>query len=758
MKKRNIVSVLVLSLFITGNVLSQNVNWCGTDLLLEQKFKKDPSSKQKFDENFRLIHNNAQQYSKNKSLAGIVYIVPVVVHVIHDNGIGNISYAQIKDGIKVLNEDFRRMNVDTSSTRDVFQPFAVDSEFEFRLAEIDNGGNSTNGVVRINSPLTYHDMSEESTLKSLSYWNSAKYFNIWLVNDINSGTVGGYAQFPGWGSWSTYGVVMRQSSFGRIGTSTADGRTATHEVGHCFGLAHTFQGGCGSNCSSSGDYICDTPPVSNNTFGCSSTQNTCSNDANGPSPFTISVVDQIENYMSYDACQNMFTLDQKAAMKSSITSYTTLTSLVSNANLIATGTDNSDAVFSTVMTYVCAGASIDFKDCSYNAITDWDWTFPGGIPSASNLKNPTVTYNALGVYDATLTVTNTSGSYTTTKTSYITVMSPLTMPYVEGFESGLDWAVLNDDGGNTWEYTTSASYSGIGGSLMMNNYSGNTAGELDDAVSPSIDLSVMESAQLTFKYAYAQKNSTADNDVLKFYISKDCGNTWSLRWGSTGTTLAGTNGVQSALFAPTTTTQWQEVIIANISTLFLTENFRFKFEFTSDDGNNLYIDDINIDGVYKAVPILVLPPNFSADQPVNVALDWNAVIGATSHQYELDTSLLFSSPKLISGTKAYVSSSNNNTDTEHQLTNLDIGTTYYWRVRAIAAGPDTLDWSSVWRFITIGPVGIEDNTASKMDLLIFPNPVESSSVISFNLHKSRNVNLKIYDIMGREISTIVDER
>jgi len=155
---------------------------------------------------------------------------------------------------------------------------------------------------------------------------------------------------------------------------------------------------------------------------------------------------------------------------------------------------------------------------------------------------------------------------------------------------------------------------------------------------------------------------------------------------------------------------------------------------------------------------LVSPPNYSTGQPVNATLDWNAVVGSAYHQYEVDTSLLFSSPMLLSGTKAYTSSpSNTNPDTEEQLTGLDTATTYYWRVRAMS-NFDTMDWSSVWRFTTGSAVGIEDAPPSNVSMLIFPNPTEHNPVISFNLNKPEYVTLKVYDVFGREILNLIDER
>tara|TARA_B100000767_G_scaffold57763_1_gene53572 strand:- start:880 stop:1215 length:336 start_codon:yes stop_codon:yes gene_type:complete len=57
----------------------------------------------------------------------------------------------------------------------------------------------------------------------------------------------------------------------------------------------------------------------------------------GPSPFTQDMTDQLENYMSYNSCQNMFSVGQKNRMRGFLTNLDTLNGLYLDDNLIATG-------------------------------------------------------------------------------------------------------------------------------------------------------------------------------------------------------------------------------------------------------------------------------------------------------------------------------------------------------------------------------------------------------------------------------------
>lgn len=86
------------------------------------------------------------------------------------------------------------------------------------------------------------------------------------------------------------------------------GKTAVHEVGHWFGLLHTFQD---NTCATDdpGDYCDDTPQESQSTTGCPAGKDSCPSSPG---------LDPINNYMDYssDACYNKFSPDQISRMSS----------------------------------------------------------------------------------------------------------------------------------------------------------------------------------------------------------------------------------------------------------------------------------------------------------------------------------------------------------------------------------------------------------------------------------------------------------
>ncbi|NEQ49650.1 MAG: T9SS type A sorting domain-containing protein [Leptolyngbya sp. SIO3F4] len=664
------------------------------------------------------------------------YVIPLVFHVVHSNGVGNISYEQIVDAVRVLNEDFRRTNADASQTRSIFQPYAADSEIEFRLARRDPEGNCTNGVIRINAPNQAFDAN--NGVKALSYWPSNQYMNVWVVNSIENfsggaGIILGYAQFPGFGAWNTYGIVIRNDRVGDIGTGTGD-RTLTHEVGHCLNLLHTFQSGCGNSCQSSGDRVCDTPPVANSSQACSFTLNTCSNDMQGNgSVYMQDVADQIENYMSYNDCQNMFSLGQRDRMHNVLDNIPQLANLVSQQNLQATGVLNPAtnevcrAEFDTERTVVCAGTPVTFNDRSYFNPSEWNWEFEGGFPAQSTQQNPTVVYNEPGVYAVQLTIGDGTNSTTTNQPAYIEVLpSPGEhMPLEEDFEftsGGLRanyWYTDDNQNNFGWELSYEEAFSGAT-SLKMNNFGTNQGSA--SVLSPPYDLSNMTSAEVSFKVAYAQR-TVGNNDVLRVYASSDCGANWSLRFVSGGSVLASLPPSAGPIggLLPDDWNTFSFVLDAS----FLQENARLRFDFQSNGGNNLYLDDLNINGDFTDTPILEFPNDGSQDVPVNVTLDWKATETMDYYILQLDTSPSFVSPLLEGQRIDYISTRSDLADSRYTTADLLQNQSYYWRVRAFRGGV-AFPWSETWAFNTGDQqtVSVAERVDESAQFRVFPNPTE----------------------------------
>ncbi len=577
-----IISAFSLSTYAQVDLSEPDRIQCGSAVINNQRLAENPLIQDIIKDQNARAKEREKNHVSNKS--GVIsYTIPVVYHIIHDNGSENVSKATVEASVQNLNDDFQKLNTDISQVVAAFTGIAADCEIQFRLAHIDPNGNCTEGITRTVSPLTYA-MDEQA--KALVNWNTTKYLNIWVGKTIASGA-GGYAYYPGWApSQSQEGIVIRSAQLGN---------SVTHEVGHYLNLPHCWGGsntpGLASNCSGD-DGVSDTP----NTIG----NQTCNTSA-----VSCSSLDNVQNYMEYSFCERMFTEGQKSRMHSALgSSNGARNNLWTNANLIATGTNNPYgpvtcapvAEFSYDKEYICEGASVTFTDDSYNAIpTGWNWIFTGGTPSTSPASNPTITYNTAGVYSVTHQPSTSAGSGNLTKNSIITVSSIVADyvgPIIDGFESTTqfnnDWWI-NNDGGQTWSNNTAAATTGSRSVRIRNYFTGND-GEVDELISPSFDISTATTKTMTFKQAWAKK-TTADTDKLLVYYSTDCGGTWTLKLPLTASNLT-TAPNHSNVFVPTST-EWVQRSVS-LSAIGTSTNVRFKFAFTSGGGNDIYIDDINI--------------------------------------------------------------------------------------------------------------------------------------------------------------------
>lgn len=301
---KKIYSLAAVTLVILSLQAQKSQDNCATMDVLQQQLADNPVQQATMDQ----VEADIQHWIANNQhqRGGNIITIPVVIHIVHNGqsvGTGpNITAAQAISQIDVVNEDFRRMNADTTNTLAQFVGVAADTEIEFCLATVDPQGQPTTGLNRVDGGQGSWSINDiESTLKPSTIWNRNHYLNMWSVN-FTSGGLLGYAQFPG-GPANTDGVVVGYQYFGLAGGGFS-GRTMTHEVGHWLNLRHIWgDGGCGAS-----DFVGDTPDSDNPNYGCPLSHTSCS------------TLDMVQNYMDYsnDNCMNLFTQGQKTRMRAAL--------------------------------------------------------------------------------------------------------------------------------------------------------------------------------------------------------------------------------------------------------------------------------------------------------------------------------------------------------------------------------------------------------------------------------------------------------
>ena len=269
---------------------------------------------------FRTNQSQIQQFTQHFLQSGAfsrvsVRRIPVVVHVVHHTIQENISDAQVRSQLDVLNEDFRARNSDIDQTPNAFKDLVADPRIEFHLADEDPQGNPTNGITRTRTSVTRFgtegDPVKFAAAGGADSWGTDRYLNIWVCT-LRADLLG-YAQFPG-GPPQTDGVVVRNTAFGKEGTASTPfdrGRTCVHEIGHFLNLNHIWGNNPFPTCHDS-DGVADTP----NQFGPNTSTPvfphvSCNNSPHG---------DLFMNFMDYvdDAAMFMFTHGQVARMRAAL--------------------------------------------------------------------------------------------------------------------------------------------------------------------------------------------------------------------------------------------------------------------------------------------------------------------------------------------------------------------------------------------------------------------------------------------------------
>ena len=240
-----------------------------------------------------------------------------------------------------------------------------------------------------------------------------------------------------------------------------------------------------------------------------------------------------------------------------------------------------------------------------NPITTFAWTGNLAANATTNINLPVINPGT-GSHNYTVYTTSPNGSNdfnlnNDTVVAFFATISPATsnLPAAQGFVSSTfpptGWTIDNPDGGLTWlRHNAAGAYGGSPGCARLNNFLYPTGtGQSDHLVAPYLNFSTASPPlRIYFDRAYARRNNTNHDSLIVSY-SLDCGYSWT-RVYSKGRAALATNGTAfiTTSFIPTAT-EWQTDSI-NIDVLAGQSRASIRFENKSGNGQNLYLDNINI--------------------------------------------------------------------------------------------------------------------------------------------------------------------
>jgi len=184
------------------------------------------------------------------------------------------------------------------------------------------------------------------------------------------------------------------------------------------------------------------------------------------------------------------------------------------------------------------------------------------------------------------------------RTDYMIASSYQSTQVVEGFTSTVypspGFGIINVDGGPSWSRNTYAGAYNIYPleSSKYDFFNNTVIGDQDEFYLPPMDLSAAPAPSLFFDMAYAQRTSTSD-DALDVLISDNCGTTWTNVYNSHGTSMATAAPTTFAYVPdPSNPANWKTEFV-DLSA-YKKPDLLIKFVTTSNNGNNLYLDNINL--------------------------------------------------------------------------------------------------------------------------------------------------------------------
>ncbi|MDI6832755.1 MAG: Omp28-related outer membrane protein [Bacteroidales bacterium] len=257
-----------------------------------------------------------------------------------------------------------------------------------------------------------------------------------------------------------------------------------------------------------------------------------------------------------------------------------------------------------------------------------------------------------------------------TTTTIVKVFSTsYTPPYYEGFTSSTfpptNMVIVDavPDGIN-WKRSNAGH--NAAGSAFINFYS-ISSNKIDDLIIQPLNLSSFNEPVLTFYVAYRQYES--ENDKLQVDVSTNCLQSWENLWMEYGSNLATCSPSHDPYLNPASSEwYWHKVSLSN----YKQDNVTLRFRATSNYGNNLFLDDINIaEDTYipeSDVPEIKIYPNPASDYVTfilpacntKIKLDIYDILGNIIHSGIYKNNVIVSCESWTSGIYTAIINTNDN--------------------------------------------------------------------------------------------------
>ncbi len=185
------------------------------------------------------------------------------------------------------------------------------------------------------------------------------------------------------------------------------------------------------------------------------------------------------------------------------------------------------------------------------------------------------------------------------------------------------------------------------------------------------------------------------------------------------------------------------------------QKYYWKLNASNAGGTSLYSQVYNFTTGFPALAQLVNPTDKTTNIQLRPDFNWNKVPSAATYRFQFAVSLDFNPGSIVIDSSGI-------TDTVYAYSklnkDLDLNRIYFWRVSGTNQY-GTSNWSNISRFKTITATEVADQETIPKEYELsqnYPNPFNPVTAISYQLSANSQVTLIVYDMLGREIATLVN--
>ena len=311
--------------------------------------------------------------------------------------------------------------------------------------------------------------------------------------------------------------------------------------------------------------------------------------------------------------------------------------------------------------------------------------------------------------------------------------------YEYQFDSDLEgWEIFGPLGFNNWHWWNTSSAGSYPGEMVF-TWDPVFIGD-SYIMSPEIPCPAGATVMIDFHY---YEDWWSDTVVVGCAITPDNGNTWTSIWELLATGNVGPDYFYTTISAP--------------------GNFRLGFYYTGDSNNIdfFYVDNISL---FTAITISY-PPSFLQAQASStekkVTLSWN---GGSSPNPPITGYRIQRKEGLPEDDSTYITIEETNASTFifHDET-VELDHNYTYRIATLSGPPGYSSHYGNEATAYVPDVLTSVKTESELpsDFSLeqnYPNPFNPSTTINFTIPKSSFVTLKLYDVLGNEVMTLVNSQ